>query len=141
MPEEITSAEALLELAGRDTLNAIPVLILLHAIDELFPRENSRLWKHLTRSPYESLWIDFEAMRSDFGFSGSNAALIDLAHDLWNGDVRSSMNDVMCRTDLRRRRLVVEALKAKLEGGSGPVSRNAVERLRNMKKGGQEGIE
>ena len=117
------------ELARKDEVNAIPTLMLLSAIDPCFPSDESWVYKYLVRSRYGTLHIDFGGIRASGMLTGSLLALVDLAHDLWNGDAKTQMNHVMHRCDGQRRRRVVEALIASAERGHGTVSKSFLKEL------------
>lgn len=105
---------------ARDYLNVVPVLALLYAIDAGFPR-GGPLLNYMWMSG-DWLQIDFAKMARSLGCTPSTQALIRCAHDVWNGDVKTPLNQVLHRCDARRVDLLLLALHSSAERGRGPAS-------------------
>lgn len=101
----------------RDSMHVVPQLALLHAIDEQFPDRGPLLAALGMRGDW--LQVDHEEIRRLASDTGSTQALVSVAHDLWNGDERSSLYEIVGRCDPDRQYMVVRALLCAIQRGEG----------------------
>jgi hypothetical protein len=100
-----------------DSMHVVPQLALLHAIDARFPHSGPLLSALEMRGGW--LQVDHEEVRRRASDTGSTQALVSVAHDLWNGDERSSLYEIVGRCDSDRQYMVARAFLCAVQRGEG----------------------
>lgn len=101
----------------RDPMHVLPQLALLNAIDEQFPHDSPLLAALSMSAGW--LQVDHDQIRRLAGDTGSTQALVSVAQDLWSGDERSSLYEIVGRCDARRQYMVVRAILCAVQRGEG----------------------
>jgi hypothetical protein len=109
---------------GSDSKRVVAQLAVLHAIDGRFPRGGPLLPALSMRG--ECLQIDHEEIRRLAGDADSTQALVSLARDLWTGEERTSLHEILGLCDPNQHDMVVWALMCAFHRGEGGFTRDVI---------------